>query len=580
MYYWDFSPSSEDEYLSEKTYFELQYLKKCTTEYDQLISEQECKKLLDISTQLADKGVIDGMYYMGRLYDKVLSACFDQEKAKECFEKASDKGHRLAKYELAKKFRYDNPGRAYSLLCEITDEADNVYAHACYMKGELLWGDKLHPFPDYPNAIKNYEVAGYRKHYKAALKVGKLYEEGFREDNKTIVFRNIVNAGYYMKIAYENEPIITIRKEATFRYARMLNEGSGVTQNYSEAFKLFYEAACARNGEAMVELANIFYKSVMFDPDYEMAYLWLLISQSFQCYNYSNQRDGQRREVEVLLSPKKIMELQEKAPACVAKINSSKSALVTSGLIPSATEYLAEHSWMSKPEAQADSAPPEDQAEEVDENKARDTKYLFKQKGQVVSDAEKDAIEKEFKAEAVTFRIWIDKDIREMKGNQRIGEDNLRNLRNNSRDKAKIENNLEFDTLRVKYEGYDLQAMYMDDFSKLRMCHSARNLLVRLAVARHNMPEDRYVKFEREVKIKKKQTEIIEKAADADVSAINTMFKKLFPFREKSSGAINKAAGELKIKLEIASPEDATVSGFVQNAYDYDDLLHEKQCHQ
>jgi TPR repeat protein len=590
---WDHTPSVEEEALAKKLFKETEDFWEAARKRQYPKDSPEINKLFNKYGTLADMGNIDAMYLLGNLYHKDFTDFFDreelavyylkkaanlghkeamydlgcklneefsnwynEEQATEWFEKAANLGHYPAMYELVKILKKDEPWKAYEWLDKITDNPANVFdarlADAYYLQAELQWSDER-LIPDYERAIELYRIAAFNKHYKAALKLGILYEKGYTIDNKTIVKPDMVSAGFYMITAYENEHKYSYLRQATFRYARMLNTGSGVSKNYKKAFQLFYEAACGRNGAAMVEYADFFCSGKLFEPDLEMAFLWLLISQSFNCYGYSNHRDEKILELEPKLNRKRVIELQDKAQACVNMIKSygdfEKSNLIPtafekSNLIPTAEEYLAEHIYLNH----ADQEPASAEATDAD-NQAERVNWAHKnEKAFLPLASEMEKIRKDLKPEDVEFRIWIDKKIPSVEA-------------------------MDFSVLKVKYKDYDLQVKNMKIYSNTKkICEKARNLLIRLAIAQN--PDLCQCRDEGARLIKR----IIQADSTTEVSALNRLYKLLFYNGKtvKKSPMIDKEKGILKIQLKFCCPDKNSVSGFLPK-YNPKDLIINKK---
>lgn len=499
------------------------------------------EELIKLYEQLADMGNIDAMYKLGNFYSYY--PFYDRDKAQKWYERAANLGHQLSMYEIADMIHQDNPKLALQWLDKITDDYNPKLADAYYLRAELLWKrDNLL----YPNskteALIYYSFAARYNHYQAALTLGVMYEEGYKKNGKEIIPPNDAWAGENMEIAYNNEEAGYYMRKATFRYARMLNTGRGVARNRTKAYLLFNEAAYEGNGRAMVELAQIYVADELFPVDNEMAYLWLLIAQAFDCHEYSAQRSRLIDEIHEKLTKIKVLQLENKASRCVNIIKSIFHLKDINKYIMNPEDYLEKHSYLRIPEAPEITAIATDQEEDkavaeatIEDNDYTDEKeYIFKQGGEVVSEENLKEIKQNFDPNKVTFRIWIDKGIKENKP-------------------------LDFQTLKVKYEGYSLQSKDMIIYSngEHKICPQTRNLLFKLALAKYK---------------EKDYSGMIKQGNKNDVTAINRLFKLLFPFYTKPSPAINRDAGKLNIQLEIQSPGDKTVIGLVQDAEEYSEI--------
>jgi len=523
---WDHEASAEEIALAEQLFWEAGCLENYMRERDYEKREPVAKEIIALYKRLVEIGNIDAIYWIGMLYYSSDSGMFDRVVAEKWLQKAASKGHYLAMYRLAMMLMDSEESRAYALLESITKVIDNSrdieLTDAYYQIAEMQWhgtGCEV----NYKKALANYKIAARHNHYWAYYKLADLYNDGHLSHG-LLLRPNRKVAAKCMENAWINEP--ETRYSATFRFAQMLNQGYGVCEDYTQAYRLFYQAALRRCGKAMVELAKIHLADELFPVDHEMAYLWLLISQSFDCGDYCGDRDTLKKEVRTKLSQRQNLKLQRAATSCSAIIDSYVGKKDLSRYMLSAEDYLNQYSH------EKDAEPEQDISPETEDESSADEKAF-----QGV-----DEIRASFERDKVCFRIWIAQPI-------------------------KAGAALDFETLKVKYDKRPLQIKHMPIYGNLsdKITPKTRNLLFRLAVARHLKQDDALV------------ASIIKSASRDDVTSINRLFGLIFPnCWSKDSPAIKRSDGKLLIGLEIHRPEGGLVDTWIKHARDYDDLLHEK----
>jgi TPR repeat protein len=523
---WDHEASAEEVSLAEKLFEEAEFLE--FELWQQKGDEQSpaFDRLIELYLKLLNMGNIDAMYAIGNLYNDDCAEWFNRKEAIAWYERATNEFHQLAMYKLAMLLMDSDQSRAYELLEIITEVIDNSnnleFADAYYQIALMQWTGEGCDV-DYTKAFANFRIAATHVHYRASLQMAKLYDKGFRSRELSIPKRP-EKAAKYMENACACEP--PSRFEATFSFARMLNKGKGISDDFPWAFRLFYKAAIRGCGPAMVELAKIHLADELFPVDNEMAYLWLLVSQSFNCDDYCDDRDSLKQEIVQKLSKAQKLRLQKVAKACSTIIQMYPGKKHLSAHILSAEDYLHKNSYLDQAELVSEL---EKQPEPETEDDAHEDEKAFKGV---------EAIKNDFDRDKVSFRIWIDRPI-------------------------KAGAPLDFGTLKVKYEGQNLQIKNMDIYANKsdKVSPKTRNLLFRLAVAQFLHKEDTLVK------------QIIDQAPADLISRINRLFNLIFPYCwQTNSPVIDRGKGKILIKLEIHSPGDKSVSGLIQNAGDYEDL--------
>jgi len=521
---WDHEPSAEEKALTEKSVRIQRQLNDLVHHEEQkdTDSSSQIKRVYEqaikINTQLAEMGNIDAMHALGNLLSNEEYGFCDKDKAINWYEKAAGLGHQRSIPKLVLMYENQDPEIAEQWLEKITDETEPMLAASFYKKGYMEWMRS-----EYSSAMSSYSVAATLGNYDAALKLGILYKEGYKDESVQLV-KPCPNMAYkYLEIAYRKEKKYCWEFEATFLYAQMLNNA----KDYRQAYILFYEAATKCCGPAMVELAKIHIGDILFPANDEIAYLWLLISHRYDCGEYEEERVAMETEIEQRLNRKQKLLIPNKAEACVTMLEEQtlEDSKDLSPYILKAEDYLKEHSYLHNSEqVTEEKLAPKTVAPDQSHKKEP---AFFGYKSLVPFDKDK-----------VSLRILIKEPIKQGKS-------------------------LDFEQLKVEYEGKPAQIKDMSIYTKkgIQLCEKNRKLLFKLAVAKSfadNPDETIY--------------EILYNTTDSEGPPINTLMKKLFPGLIGSSSVISKHNGTLNIDLGFEDLDYPELIELIKDASDYKDL--------